>query len=103
MLKEQQEFDNSVIQKLGDPMLDQDLSAVKATRGIIVIDAVAPEYEAYEDDEECRKRMPEVNDFNPETYDEHILAQVQLPRDDEHRLGTVIRRVEDGSDHPLGF
>jgi hypothetical protein len=83
MLKEHQAFDNSVILKLGDPMFDQDLSAVKASCGIKVIDAVTPEYEAYEDDHECRKRVPDVDDFDPETYDEYVFAQVQLPRDDD--------------------
>jgi hypothetical protein len=35
--------------------------------------------------------MPDTDDFDPETYDEYILAQVQLPRDDEHKLGIMIR------------
>jgi hypothetical protein len=102
MSREQQAFDGKVTQKLGDPMLDQDLAAVKASRGVKVTNAVTPEYEAYEDDQEHQKRMPDTDNFDPETYDEYILAQVQLPRDDEHRLGTVIRRAKDGYDNPIG-
>jgi hypothetical protein len=102
MLEEQQAFDNRVNQKLGNPMLDQDLDAVKVSRGVKVIDAATPEYEAYEDDGKCLKRIPDVDNFDPGTYDEYILAQVQLPRDDEHRLGTVIRRAKDRSDNPIG-
>jgi hypothetical protein len=85
-------------QKLGDPMLDQDLAAVTANRGANIINAVTPEYEAYEDDDEHHTRMPDMDDFDPETYDEYILAHVQLPRDDEYKLGKVIRRVKDGND-----
>jgi hypothetical protein len=94
--------DNGIFQRLGDPKLDQDHSAVKTSHGIKVIDAATPVYEAYEGDEECRKRMPEVDDFDPETYEEYILAQVHLPRVDEHRLGTAIRRAKDGNDRPIG-
>jgi hypothetical protein len=57
---------------------------------------------AYEDDPERQKRMPDTGEFDPETYDEYILAQVQLPRDDELKLGTVIRRAKDGDDNPKG-
>jgi hypothetical protein len=46
--------------------------------------------------------MPDVDDFDRETYDEYILAQVQLPRDDEHRLRTVILRAKEGIYHPIG-
>jgi hypothetical protein len=67
--REQQTFDGKVTQKLGDPMLDQDLAAVKASRGVKVTNAVTPEYEEYEDDQEHQKRMPDTDNFDPETYD----------------------------------
>jgi hypothetical protein len=102
MLKEWKASDNKITQKLDDPMLDQDLAAVKANRGVKVTNAVTPEYEAYEDDDKHHERMPDMDNFDPETYDDYILAQVQLPRDDEHKLGTVIRRAKDGDDNPIG-
>jgi hypothetical protein len=102
VLKEKQAFDEKVTRALGDPMLDQDLVAVKASRGVKVTNAVTPEYEAYEDDQEYQKRIPDADDLDPETYDEYILAQVQLPRDDEHRLGTVIRRAKGENERPIG-
>jgi hypothetical protein len=43
MSKEEQAFDDKVARKLGDPMLDQDVAAVKASRGVKVINAVTPE------------------------------------------------------------
>jgi hypothetical protein len=87
---------------MGDPMLDQDLSAVKTNRGIKVIDAVTPDYEAYEDDEECQKRMPDMDNFDPKTYDAYISAQFQLPRDDEYKLGKVIQRARGEEENPIG-
>jgi hypothetical protein len=83
-------------------MIDQDLAAAKASCGVKVTNAVTPEYEAFEDDQERQKRMPDTGDFDPETYDEYILVQVQLPRDDEYKLGTVIRRAKDEDDNLIG-
>jgi hypothetical protein len=44
-----------------------------------------------------------MDDFDPETYDAYIFAQVQLPRDDdEYKLGKVIQRVRDGFENQIG-
>jgi hypothetical protein len=51
MLKEWHDFDIEITQKLGDPMLDQNLAAVTANRGVNIINAVTLEYEVYEDDD----------------------------------------------------
>jgi hypothetical protein len=44
----------------------------------VVFNAVTPEYEAYEDDDEHHARTPDMDGVDPETYDEDILAHVQL-------------------------
>jgi hypothetical protein len=50
-------------------------------------------------DDEHHERMPGMDNFDPEMYVEYILAQVQLPRDDEPML---FRRAKDGNDKPKG-
>jgi hypothetical protein len=84
-------------------MLDQDLSTVSVKSGIKVVNAATPAYEAFEDDHERKSRIPDMDDFDPETYDAYIFAQVQLPRhDDEYKLGKVIQRVRGGFENQIG-
>jgi hypothetical protein len=46
--------------------------------------------------------MQDTNNFDPEKYEEFILEQAQLPKDDEHKLGTLIRRVKGGNENLIG-
>ena len=44
----------------------------------------------------------EADDYTPESYDEYLLAQVNLPVGDTFRKGQVIRRKRDSNGRPLG-
>jgi hypothetical protein len=44
----------------------------------------------------------EADDYTPESYDEYLLAQVNLPVGDTFRKGKVIRRKRDSNGRPLG-
>jgi hypothetical protein len=66
------------------------------------ISAVTPEYEAYEDEHEQQKWMPEVDGFDQETYDAYVLAKVQLPKGDDMAIGTIVKRKHDHDGNPVG-
>ena len=69
---------------------------------------MTPEYEAYEDDDSKPVEVPEVDelvessDYDPEGYDGYITAQVLLPKGDEFKVGTVVRRKVDDRGNPTG-
>ena len=75
----------AVIKKLGAPVEDTDLSST----------AVTPTYEAYEDDVEKQTHSPDLNNFNPETYDACMQEQICLPHGEELQLGTVLCQRQD--------
>ena len=92
-------FDETIGKRLGEPLKEVDLSA---TFGI---SAVTPEYEAYEDDE--LNPVPEPPDVDaleeePEGYEGYITAEVLLPKGDEFKVGTVMRRVVNSDGTTVG-
>ncbi len=46
--------------------------------------------------------MPEADDFDPESYDKYIGAQVMLPKTDQYLLGTITGRKQDLHGNPIG-
>ena len=93
-------YDKLIAEKLGDVFTEDDLKST--TTPVKKISAVTPEYEAYEDSQEKQERMPELDDFDPETYDAYVQAHVQLPVGDQMSLGTVLRRKRDRDGNPVG-
>ena len=100
--KQRQLFNESVSKRVGQPVLHEDL---KQEFGIA---AVTPEYEAYEDDDSKTVVIPEVDElvesseYDPEGYNGYISAQVLLPKGDEFKVGTVVRRRVDDNGNPTG-
>ena len=93
------EFDSLVRSELGGPMTKGDLKSANPSREIL---AVTPTYEAYADDEETQERQADVDDFDPETYNAYVQAQIRLPRGDDMSLGTVLRRKRNHKGNPIG-
>jgi hypothetical protein len=93
-------YDELIVDKLGDVFTEADVNST--TTPVKKISAVTPEYEAYEDDQEKQERMPELDDFNPETYDAYVQAQVQLPVGDQMPLGMVLQRKRTRDGNPIG-
>ena len=46
----------------------------------------------YEDDDEKPTPQKDADDFEADKYDEWVESMVQLPKDDQYHLGTVLRR-----------
>ena len=86
--KERELYATSVEARLGSPLKDSDLSSSFG------VSAVTPEYEAYEDDDSENIQSPDLDDVDSEPggYDGYITAQVLLPKGDELKGGTVVRR-----------
>jgi hypothetical protein len=70
-------YDEFIADGLGNVFTKADLNST--TTPVKKISAETPEYEAYEDDQKKQQRMPELDDFDPETYDAYLQAQVKLP------------------------
>jgi hypothetical protein len=99
--KSRSEFDELILKRMGEPLSMEELTPQ------FDIAVVTPEYEVYEDDDS--KPMPTVerdidgiDDFDPETYDGYITAQVLLPKGDEFQLGTVVKRRVDENGKWIG-
>jgi Reverse transcriptase (RNA-dependent DNA polymerase) len=103
MKKRCSDFDKKVHEKLGHAITEKELSGIS-------INAITPEYEAYESFEEDRPdlSMPDTDTFQvgdeyePESYDGYITSQVLLPRGDDMKLGTVRQRKRDENNTPIG-
>ena len=100
--RERHLFHLSVSKRLGEPVPHDELEQQFG------ISAVTPEYDAYEDDEAKPTVIPDVeefvgtSDYDPEGYNGYISAQVLLPKGDEFRVGTVVRRRNDDNGNPIG-
>ena len=46
--------------------------------------------------------MPDADDFDVDTYDAYISAQVALPKGDEMTLGTIVQRKRDKDGNVIG-
>jgi Reverse transcriptase (RNA-dependent DNA polymerase) len=93
--KERSDFDASVEKRLGDPLTDKELTPE------FDISMVTPDYEVYED-EQNPVIIQEIDDYDPEGYDGYITAQVLLPKGEEFKIGTVVKRRLDDDGKPIG-
>ena len=109
-------FKDNMQDKLGPPIVDDDTPILDATEAAsgkkkckakskshypvsvssLGVNAVTPEYEPYEDDDESNQHQWDPNDFDINAYDGYMTAQVSLPRDEKLELGMVLCRKCDG-------
>ena len=101
--KEREKFDEAVASRLGEPFKESELSSC------FDVSAITPDYEIYEDADETKEAVPEVDDivgtsgYDPESYNSYITAQVLLPKGDEFKVGTVVKRRADENGNPMGL
>jgi hypothetical protein len=100
--KVRSEFDQSVTKREGEPLSDKDIAPE------FDVLAITPAYEVYKDDNSVPLPIHEVDpvvndsDWDPEVYDGYITAQVLLPKGDEFKIGTIVRRRVDEKRNPTG-
>jgi hypothetical protein len=100
--KERELFDEKVGHRLGEPFKESGLVTS------FDVSVVTPDYEVYTHEDPTLEAVPEVDDivgtleYDPEGYNENITAQVFLPKEEEFRVGTVIKRKVDDNGQSLG-
>jgi hypothetical protein len=88
-------FDELIRKRLGEPLTEKDLQAIDP-------DAVTPEHDRYEDDEQKATQIPDADDVTPEDMDHYVGAEVMLPHMGVQRTGTVRKRARDSEGRPTG-
>jgi hypothetical protein len=86
-------LDNAIHSKLGEP-IKEDLPDYFNPDGDIP-DHLTPQFDPVEES------VPEADDWDPESFDKYISAQI-LPKGDQDVLGTVIGRKRDIHGNPVG-
>ena len=94
-------FNTSVIKKFGMLVEDADLSSIKSDPGF-TISAITLTYEAYEDDVEKQTHSPDLNNFDAETYEAYMQAQIHLPHGEALQLGIVLHQKWDNDSKAIG-
>jgi hypothetical protein len=89
-------FDEAITKRLGDSLSMEELTPE------FDVAAVTPEFEVYEDDDSKPMPTVEIDDYDPDTYEGYITAQVLLPKGDEFQIGTVVRRRAGKDGNPVG-
>ena len=86
--EERKSFTEALEAKLGQPFLDDEIK----NEDTATVAVATPEYEPYSD-EETEPILPiEADDYDPETYDSLVNAEVQLSHNDNMETGIVRRR-----------
>ena len=85
--KAHQEFDVSVHRVLGDSYSWEDFKDDPEME--------TPSMDPYEDDQESKFEIPDIDDADPDTYDQYVNAEVLLPIGDREMTGKVIGRKRD--------
>ncbi len=47
-------------------------------------------------------KIPDADQWEPESYDQYIAAEVRLPKDGKEVIGTVVARKRDHEGNPIG-
>ena len=90
-----QEFDQAIKEKLSRGTFDIVDINCDLTRQLDIEDS---EFESFDKD----FLQPEADDFDAETYDNYISAQVLLPKGDSLVSGQVMKRKRDENGNPIG-
>jgi hypothetical protein len=99
--QELRSFDDAIQQKLGDDRLNEgDLSFEVGSDELdkALEEADDGEYDPYEPEAE----RPELDDYDEETLDKLLAAEVILPKGDYQFVGKVIGRKRDANGNPVG-
>jgi hypothetical protein len=96
-------LDKALHERFGKPISDSDdeVYDLNITTGSCKDgdDAIAPLYEKVEPE----AATPDADSWDPEAFDKYISAQVILPSQDTHLLGTVTARKRDSHGTPIGM
>ena len=94
------ELDNTVNQKIGDQLSNDDVMQEFADLPPVPNDIFIED--DYDDVEAEGETMVEADDWTPEAYDQYLAAQVLLPRGDSLERAVVKRRNKDDDGNPVG-
>ena len=88
------EYDQTIWQLLGDPLLYVDLKNDPE-----LADIETPSFEPYDDEEGTRTYVPDIDDLDPHTHDCYVGAEVELSIGDQVLSGIVRgrKRQSDGT------
>ena len=94
-------FDIKIQQRYGKPTTESSILEQESNdqRSVSVL---TPEYDAYSDGHEHHERHDDVDNYDIETYDSYLTAQVLLPKGDETLRAEVLRRKTDHHGNPIG-
>jgi hypothetical protein len=90
-------LDDSIKNKFGNP-IKEDIPDYFSHDGQenMPPDYTTPQFEPVEEG------VPEADEWDPESFDQYISAQIVVPKGDQHVLGTVIGRKHDIHGNPIG-
>ena len=97
MKRQRQVFDSNVRSFLGAAITPKEMASDPD-----MVDANTPSFELYEDDDDgTQDHIPDIDDADPDTYDQYVGAEVELSQGDRVMTGKVKRRKlnPDGSVH----
>jgi hypothetical protein len=92
--KEKSLFDEKVGQQLGELFKELELTTS------FDVSVITPDYEVYDNNKTKTDLLPEIDklvgasEYDPEVYNGYITAEVLLPKGDEFRVGTVVKRKQ---------
>jgi hypothetical protein len=87
------ELDKAILQKFGEPERDDLPEYFDNTQSP---DYITPSFEPVEE------AMPEADDWDPESFDKYIAAEVIIPKGDQLLLEKVTQRKHDLDGNPIG-
>jgi hypothetical protein len=96
-----QGLNDKISSKFGEPPKDDSIHTYNLDDQDMddaVPDHITPEYAPMDPD----SKIPDVDNWEPESYDQFISAQVPLPRHGREVLGTVVARKRDHDGNPIG-
>ena len=96
-------LDESIARKLGDSLADADMDKeLLDSYEAPPPDLFESEPDAVDEPEDERLTAVEADDHTPEEMDEYLTAQVLVNRGDQKIRGTVVRRLRDVDNIPVG-
>jgi hypothetical protein len=101
VLQELNSFDESIQRKIGDSHLTEDALSFKYGSDELnkaLEDVDDGEFEPYEKEAD----RPEMDDFDEETLDQLLSAEVVLPKGDYQFIGKIVGRKRDANGNPIG-
>jgi hypothetical protein len=98
-------FDLSIKRKIGDHLINKsDLSFEVDSQELLMAlqDAMGADDDGHYEAMEPESDRPEADDYDEETYDKLLSAEVSLPKGDSQFIGRVVGRKRDADGRPIG-